>query len=153
MKAAQFTVSILLASIGLMACGTASAAPQPLSDQEMSESYAGDGTSNIPFLGGSPLTSILGAVINPVSLERTVLRSSEFLELMAAKGVTSLPPEVYNGQPVSQVVLPSNPVTITMNLSQLISATTGVKYDAPGLGQIQIKNLDMGGTRLWTWAH
>lgn len=153
MKAAQFTVSIFLASVCLMGMGSAMAAPQPLSDQEMSESYAGDGTSQLLLPGMSPFASIIGSLVNPVSTERTLLRSTEFLEIMAAKGVTSLPPEVYNGRPVAQLVLPSNPVSMTMDLSQFISSMTGVKYDAPGMGKISIQNLDFGGTRIWSWNH
>ena len=153
MKAAQFTVSILLASIGLMASGAVSAAPQPLSDQEMSDSYAGDGTAGIPVLGESPFAAILTALINPISKERTMLQAPEFLQVMAANGVSSLPSEVYNGQNVTQIVLPSNPITVTMKLSQFISSATGVKFDAPGMGNLTIQNLDMGGTRLWTWNH
>ncbi|MFN4264602.1 MAG: hypothetical protein ACK4F8_02505 [Aquabacterium sp.] len=141
-----------LAFASLMVSMSAHAAPQRLSDEEMSEAYAGDGTvdSNLP---NSPFLAFANQITQLASLYGKVLTREEFLATMAASGVNNLPTEVYNGQTVSEVTLPSNPVSRTMNLSQFISNMTGVKYDAPKMGTISIQNFDAGGTRLWVWSH
>lgn len=146
LTAASLALASLMVSMG------AHAAPQRLSDEEMSEAYAGDGTvdSNLP---NSPFLAFANQITQLASLYGKVLTREEFLATMAASGVNNLPTEVYNGQTVSEVTLPSNPISRTMNLSQFISNMTGVKYDAPKMGTISIQNFDAGGTRLWVWSH
>ena len=141
-----------LAFASLMVSMGAHAAPQRLSDEEMSEAYAGDGTQELQ-LPNSPFLAFANQLVNMTSTYGKVLSRDEFMATMAAAGVPDLPPEVYDGRPVTEVTLPSSPISRTMNLSQFISNMTGVKYDAPKMGTITIQNWDAGGTRLWVWGH
>lgn len=152
MKIAPTLASLALAVSGLGFATFALAAPEPLDDDALSNSYAGDGTEHT-HLPNSPFLNFANYLMTMGSKSVKALSREEFLATMAASGVTALPDAVYDGRPVTEVSLPSHPMTSTFKVSQLLSSMTGVKYDAPGMGTITIQNLDAGGTRLWMWGH
>lgn len=153
MKApARILVSATLALAALTAAGGANAALVAVDEETMSNSYAGDGTEKLQ-LPDSPFLAFANQLLAISNTLGKALTKEEFLATMAASGVTDLPADVYDGRAVSEVTLPSRPQTTTIKLSQFISSMTGVKYDAPGMGTITIKNFDAGGTRLWVWGH
>lgn len=152
MKAAtRILATAALALASLTAAGGAWATIEPMDDDALSNSYAGDGTEGAK-LPNSSFLNFANALLQVSAKSAKVLSRAEFEATMAASGV-SLPSSVYDGRAVTEVTLPSNPVTATVKLSQFISSMTGVKYDAPGMGNITIQNFDAGGTRLWVWGH
>ena len=153
MKApARILVSASLALAASTAASGANAALVAVDEETMSNSYAGDGTEKLQ-LPDSPFLAFANQLLAISNTLGKALTKEEFLATMAAAGVKDLPTEVYDGRAVSEVTLPSAPQTTTIKLSQFISSMTGVKYDAPGMGTITIKNFDAGGTRLWVWGH
>lgn len=140
-----------LAVSSLMASTGAFAALEPLDEESMSNAYAGDGTDkkDVP---DSALLNFANFVMKVSAKNARNLSSEEFVSTMAAAGVT-LPADVYDGRPVTEVTLESKPITTTFKVSQFISAIAGVKYDAPAMGTITVKNFDAGGTRMWVWGH
>ncbi|MDE2593762.1 MAG: hypothetical protein KGL57_05950 [Burkholderiales bacterium] len=153
MKAATRILSTtVLALASLTAAGGAWATIEPMDDEALSNSYAGDGTEGTK-LPNSSFLNFATAMLQISAKNAKVLSREEFVGTMAALGVTAMPASAYDGRPVTEVTLPSNPVTTTVKLSQFISSMTGVKYDAPGMGNITIQNFDAGGTRLWVWGH
>jgi hypothetical protein len=149
---ARILTSTTLALAALMASGGAYAALEPLDEETMSNSYAGDGTEKLK-LPNSPFLNFANQLLNLGGTLGKALTREEFMATMSQSGVTDLSPEIYDGRAVTEVTLPSRPLTTTIKLSQFISSMTGVKYDAPGLGNITIQNFDAGGTRLWVWGH
>ena len=142
---ARILVSTTLALAAMTAVGGANAALVAVDEETMS-------TEKLQ-LPDSPFLAFANQLLTVSSTFGKALTKEEFLATMAAAGVTDLPPDVYDGRAVSEVTLPSRPQTTTIKLSQFISQMTGVKYDAPGMGTITIKNFDAGGTRLWVWGH
>ncbi|MGE5452883.1 MAG: hypothetical protein ACM3VZ_13705 [Acidobacteriota bacterium] len=150
--AARLLLSTTLALASLTLAGTACAAIEPMDDEALSNSYAGDGTDTTK-LAESPFLNFATALLKISAKNTKILSREEFVATMAASGVTDLPAAVYDGRPVTEVTLPSHPVSTTIKLSQFISSMTGVKYDAPGMGNISIQNFDAGGSRIWVWGH
>ena len=148
----RILVSASVALAALTAVGGANAALVAVDEETMSNTYAGDGTEKLQ-LPDSPFLAFANQLLAISNTLGKTLTKEEFLATMSAAGVSSLPAEVYDGRAVSEVTLPSSPQTTTIKLSQFISQMTGVKYDAPGMGTITIKNFDAGGTRLWVWGH
>ncbi len=153
MKAAtRILATTALALASLTAAGGAWATIEPMDDEALSNSYAGDGTEGAK-LPNSPFLNFANELLKISTKNVKMLSREEFVATMADAGVAVLPSTVYDGRPVTEVTLPSHPVTTTVKLSQFISSMTGVKYDAPGMGNITIQNFDAGGTRLWVWGH
>jgi len=148
----RILVSASVALAALTAVGGANAALVAVDEETMSNTYAGDGTEKLQ-LPDSPFLAFANQLLAISNTLGKTLTKEEFLATMSAAGVSNLPAEVYDGRAVSEVTLPSSPQTTTIKLSQFISQMTGVKYDAPGMGTITIKNFDAGGTRLWVWGH
>lgn len=153
MKAATRILSATVLALASLTTATGAwAAIEPMDDEALSNSYAGDGTAGTK-LPDSPFLNFANALLKLSAKNVKMLSRDEFVATMADAGVVALPSSVYDGRPVTEVTLPSNPVTTTVKLSQFISSMTGVKYDAPGMGNITIQNFDAGGTRLWVWGH
>lgn len=148
----RILVSASVALAALTEVGGANAALVAVDEETMSNTYAGDGTEKLQ-LPDSPFLAFANQLLAISNTLGKTLTKEEFLATMSAAGVSNLPAEVYDGRAVSEVTLPSSPQTTTIKLSQFISQMTGVKYDAPGMGTITIKNFDAGGTRLWVWGH
>lgn len=151
--ATRILATTALALASLTAAGGAWAAIEPMDDEALSNAYAGDGTQEAKLPAESPFLNFANALTQLSAKNMKVLNREEFVATMAASGVTGLPSSVYDGRPVTEVTLPSHPVTTTIKLSQFISSMTGVKFDAPGMGNITIQNFDAGGSRLWVWGH
>lgn len=153
MKAAtRFLALTTLTVASLTGATSAWAVLQPVDEETMSNAYAGDGTDKLTT-PNSTFLNFANFLMQEVSSKSVkVLSRDEFVATMAASGVT-LSAAVYDGRAVTEVTLPSHPVTSTFKVSDLISSMTGVKYNAPGMGNITVQNFDAGGTRLWVWNH
>ncbi|HET8871403.1 MAG TPA: hypothetical protein VFM48_13235 [Aquabacterium sp.] len=152
MKAAtRFFALTTLAVASLTGVTSAWATLEPVDEETMSNSYAGDGTDKLTT-PNSTFLNFANFIMQISNKTAQTLTREQFVATMAAAGVT-LPASVYDGRPVTEVTLPSQPVTTTFKVSDLISSMTGVKYNAPGLGNITVQNFDAGGTRMWVWGH
>ena len=86
-----------------------------------------------------------------VSDERaTTLTQEQFNAELAARGANPLPASLYDGRPVMRAALPSQPMTLTTELADVISPGGNSTLK---LGTLTWTNLNAGGTVLWIWGH
>ena len=142
----------LLGALMALASGLAQSAMQGLDEAQMRGVTAGDGQ-----LGAGASQAVTGlawlqALWPTNEGSRSRLTADEFRAILAEEGVRNLPASVYNGQTVSQVRMPSAPMDVSFNLSDVLQVV-GVRYDAPSMGRITLTQFDAGGTRLWVWNH
>ena len=142
----------------LLFAGASQAAPQPLSDAEMSAVRGADGS----ILAGvqtpssssqNPFSNGLAAAFSS-STGATLLTPAQFSAALATVGLTPAMLSDYAGQTVSQTVVDAKPVTFSFNISDVLQSTTGLQYNSgPSMGTITLKDFDARGTTIWVWHH
>ncbi|MFZ5546891.1 MAG: hypothetical protein ACOZJZ_25360 [Pseudomonadota bacterium] len=146
--------SLLLAG-GALAVQPARAGLSPLSDVElaqvsgraaapMQQQKTEQNSARLPLLGS------LLALFAPEHLHTSTLDRAAFEAALAAHGAQPLPRPLYDGGPVTQIVIDAPPVSTRFEAGALLS-TFGVDYQGRSFGSISITNLDARGTTLWVW--
>lgn len=135
---------LLAAALAAWTLPTPAAAWQRLGEAELRRTVAGDGSSpSLPIDNG-----LLQQLMRNASA--TTLTQEQFNAELAARGANPLPASLYDGRPVMRAALPSQPMTLTTELADVISPGGNSTLK---LGTLTWTNLNAGGTVLWIWGH
>jgi len=127
-----------------------------LDDAELAELRAQDGSIALregapPQRPAAPAGGLL-SLLPADHLHLSVLDRAGFEAALAARGQAPLGAALYDGRPVTQVVVDGAPLNLHFEASALL-LPPGLSYTGPSMGSIQVNGLDARGTTLWVWQH